>query len=155
MHADVHVHERYADWVITMWLIKRKLSMRSFFFSKLIIFQIAFANCANHRQTKKQCAEWLRQLPDYEKEPKVNIQVQLLKFINIQILFKTRQRRARLPVPLAMPISARHTAGCSGSANAGTWGEIVVSFLVDKTKKTLFLKFQVFLRLALDRKNLF
>ena len=125
------------------------------FFCKLIIFQIAFANCANHRQTKKQCAEWLRQLPDYEKEPKVNIQVQLLKFINIQILFKTRQRRARLPVPLAMPISARHTAGCSGSANAGTWGEIVVSFLVDKTKKTLFLKFQVFLRLALDRKNLF
>ena len=48
-----------------------------------------------------------------------------------------------MPVPLAMPISARHTAGCSGSANAGTWGEIVVSFLVDKTK-TLFLKFQVF-----------
>ena len=49
------------------------------FFCKLIIFQIAFANCANHRQTKKQCAEWLRQLPDYEKEPKVNIQVHFVK----------------------------------------------------------------------------
>ena len=87
MHADVHVHEKYADWVITMWLIKR---------SELVFQFWILISGEDHKRTVRsnednffnlsgtlyKCAEWLRQLPDYEKEPKVNIQETESSFIH-------------------------------------------------------------------------